>query len=299
LHYTWCYREQNGGFNHDIHYASSTNGGVTWLNNAGAVIANTSLGQTITLNSPGTIIKPVEGTQQMINQQAQCVDGAGRVHVLMSHRRVEPEFEWQLGDSAFGGAETAYYHYFRDPVTRIWSQRQLPTTYAVGSRPKVGYDASANVYAIYNSGSKLIVASASKASSYTDWSIAAVVIGNFSGESLLDQARLKADGILSVYHQENAGSSSLPTNSTLRVIEFVVNVPNPAPVSLSFLGADALVTVAAAPGFSYQLQTRTNLGLGNWENVGGTVAGYAGLLTLPHAGEAIGAQRYYRVVRTP
>jgi hypothetical protein len=40
LHKTWTYRESSAGYaNHDINYASSTDGGFTWKNNAGAAIA--------------------------------------------------------------------------------------------------------------------------------------------------------------------------------------------------------------------------------------------------------------------
>lgn len=300
LHYTWTFREKNGAFNHDIDYAYSTNGGVTWQNNGGATIADKNTSSQISVTSPGIIMKVMDGTQAMINQQAQCVDGDGRVHVLMSHRRPEPSFEWQPGDSAFGGAERAYYHYFRDPFTHVWSQRRLPTTYAVGSRPKVGWDLRGNIYTVFNSGGRLVVASASKASSYTDWAIAAMVNNSFSGEPLLDQNRLTADDILSVFLQENGPSSTTPIGTPLHVVDFAVDVPPSNPVALSFIGTDALVTVSSQTGYTYQLQTTAELELANWQNVGVSVAGNGGLIALPHEDGAQDDKRFFRVIiRTP
>ena len=296
LHYTWTFREGNGAFNHDIHYARSTDGGATWLNNAGGVVANKNSAQSISVTSPGTIVKAIDGTQQMINQQAQCVDGEGRVHVLMFHRRVEPGFEWQLGDGAFGGAETAYYHYFRDPATQAWSQRRLPVTYPVGSRPKVGYDKQANVYVVFRSGGRLVVASASKASVYTDWAIAAVTDYGFGGEPHIDQNRLTADGILSVFLQEDAPASTVPVGTPLHVVEFVVNVPMSNPVSMMFLTTDVVVSVTTQVGFTYQLQTSSNLAPDSWTNVGTAASGTGGLLALPHPNGATDSRRFYRVV---
>jgi hypothetical protein len=298
LHYTWTFREGNGAFNHDLHYARSTDGGVTWLNQAGGVVANRNTSQSINITSPGTIFKAIDGNQQMINQQAQCVDEEGRVHVVMSHRRVEPGFEWQSGDGAFSGADTAYYHYFRDPGTQVWAQRRLPVTYPVTSRPKVGHDQQENVYVVFRSGPRLVVASASKTSSYTDWTIAAVADYGFGGEPLIDQNRLTADGILSVFLQEDAPASTSPTGTPLHVMEFVVNVPVPNPVSIMMLKADVVVSMATEVGFTYQLQTSSSLAPGNWTNLGAAASGTGGLRALTHANGTAGPRRFYRVVIT-
>jgi hypothetical protein len=299
LHYTWTFREK-GTFNHDIHYAYSTNGGATWLNNPGAVVADKSSAQNISVNSPGIILKVIDGTQEMINQQAQCVDRDGRVHVLMSHRRVEPGFEWQAGDSAFGGPDTAYYHYFRDPASGVWSQRRLSVSpYRVGSRPKIGFDQQGNVYAVFTYGGKLVVDSASKASSYSDWANVATLNGAFNGEPLIDQNRLTADGILSVFLQKDGPSSTTPIGTALQVMDFVANVPMPNPVSVMFLKPGIVVTIASQAGYSYQLQTRPNLEAGDWTDVGPALSGTGELLALSHPTGANDPCRFYRVVRTP
>src|SRR5690606_29832469 len=206
--------------------------------------------------------------QLLINQQAQTVDKDGRVHVLMLHRREEPGYAYpNVTTATYSTRGTAYYHYFRDPTTGAWSQRRLPpTAYPVGSRPKIGYDAGGNLYAVYLSYTttadvvagglpgKLVVASASKASDYTDWEVVQVLNTTCYGEPIIDQDRLLADNILSVYIQENStGTGAVGT--PLHVIDFAVNVPEPMPTSLALFGQDDVMSIMATPDSRYQLQT--------------------------------------------
>jgi hypothetical protein len=313
LHHTWTFREAADAANHDICYAYSTNGGVTWLNTAGAIIADTTLGQAIRVDSPGIIVKPLDGRQRLINQQAQCVDNDGRVHVLALHRRVEPGYEWISSESnnQFSTAKTAYYHYFRDPATGVWSQRQIPpTVYAVGSRPTIGFDAQGNVYGVFLSypvgsdvvpgyrNGQLIVASASKASQYSDWEIVQALPLDLNGEPRIDQPHLLANNILSVFIQENSATTTV-VGTPLHVIDFVVGVVQPNPVALDFLGADGLVTVAGETGYTYQLRKTTSLAAPDWITHGAPVPGTGGLLTLPDPNGRIHSQRFYQVIRNP
>jgi hypothetical protein len=126
-----------------------------------------------------------------------------------------------------------------------------------------------------------------------------MVNDGFNGEPLIDQKRLTADGILSVFLQEDGASSTAPIGTPLHLVEFAVNVPQPNPVALSFNGADTMVTVSSQTGYTYQLQTSALLSPADWQNVGLAVAGNGGLISLPHASGAQGSQRFYRVIRTP
>lgn len=312
LHHTWTFREAADAANHDICYAYSPDGGVTWLNNAGLVIADTTTNGAIRVDSPGIIVKVLDGRQRLINQQGQCVDNEGRVHVLALHRRVEPGFEWNPGESnnQFSTAQTAYYHYFRDPVTRVWSQRQIPpAVYGVGSRPAIGFDAAGNVYGVFLSyppgtdavpgyrNGQLVIASASKVSQYTDWEIVQVLPADFNGEPRLDQPRLQANNILSVFIQENSTTATV-VGTPLHVMDFAVGVKTPHPVALDFFGPDALITVRGEPGYAYQLRTKPTLA-GSWTTNGMPVAGSGGLLTLPDPNGRNAGERYYNVMRSP
>jgi hypothetical protein len=313
IHVTWTWREGAGSANHDLCYAYSVDNGVTWRNNAGALIADTSLGQSINLDTPGIIFHPLDAHQLLINQQAQCVDLDGRLHVLVLHRLQDPGYEYPNYTSAnFSTLATAYYHYFRDPTTGAWSQRRIPPSACpVGSRPKIVYDAAGNVYAVclsYPAGTdvvpgytdgRLVIAGASKASQYTDWQVLQVLTNDFNGEPLMDQARLLADNVLSVYIQENSPATSY-VGTPLHVFDFAVNVSEPRSLALNFSGPDSLVTLNAAAGHTYQLQAATTLSPANWSNVGAALTNQVdGLIALPDPNGRAASRRFYRVVTSP
>jgi hypothetical protein len=221
LHYTWTWRESVVASNHDICYAYSPDRGVRWYNNSGALIADTSLGQRIRVDTPGTVVVPLDCRQQLINQQTQCVDDQGRVHLLVRHRRQEAGFEWELGDGAFSGPDTACFHYFRDPATGVWTGSRLPVTHAASSRPDVETKPNGDIYTVFRSDGSLIVAGATAAANYTDWAILTAYGSDFAGEPRLDHGRLRKSGVLSVFLSEGApSSSSEPTPVPLHVIDF-------------------------------------------------------------------------------
>lgn len=235
MHITWTYREGAGTSNHDICHAYSEDLGATWRNHAGALVANTALGQRLSLTSPGILVKRKDMKQLLINQQTQCVTPDGRLHLMMLHRREDPGYEWpNLTTANFSVIGTAYYHYIRDPQTRRWTQRRIPPDIApVGSRPALGYDAQGNLYAVFLTytdrsqvfpgyrGGLLAVATASKLSSYTDWKVAYVSTTRYNGEPQLDRARLEQSNILSVFVQEDSAVTSA-VGTPLHVIEFSV-----------------------------------------------------------------------------
>lgn len=226
IHVTWTWRETaTGGSNHDIMYAYSDDDGATWRNNAG-----TNLGAVMTMNSPGIIVVPMNRGNTLMNQQAQAVDPDGRVHIIMWHLK-----DGQPQINNFTAAPAAYYHYFRDPATSAWTKIELPTSRAVGSRPDMAYDLDGNLYVAYVSPGPgdgqgvtanyytegdLLIATASKASAYTDWTIMHTDTRDFSGEPRIDQNRLLQYGVLSVIMQENSDVISTRTGTPLHVLEY-------------------------------------------------------------------------------
>jgi autotransporter-associated beta strand protein len=248
LHATWTWREGPSTSNHDICHAFSQDGGITWRDTLGNLVANTTLGQSIRVDTPGITIKPLDVNQLLINQQSQCVDQDGRLHVLAFHRREEPEYAYpNVTTAAYSTRGTAYYHYFRDPTTGRWQQRRLPPdAHPVGARPKIAADALGNLYAAYVSyqttadltggrgSGKLVIASTSRASQYTDWEVVRVIDTDangqplpwlFTGEPLLDESRLLEHGVLSVFIQEHGPDSSSALGTPLHVQDFAVISP--------------------------------------------------------------------------
>lgn len=246
LHTTWVWRESNGA-NHDLNYAYSEDGGVTWRNNAGAVVADTANGDSLTLSDAGLVVQPLNLRQGLYNQQGQAVDSNGGVHTVVVHRRQEPGFEYRGTHTPWDPVRSAYHHYYRNPKTGEWSMHRLPVETGVGARATVGVDADGNVYAVYtdrgpedgdykyNPGN-LVIAGATAASGYADWSVLHIEDIDFIGEPQLDASRLLQDGILSVYIQENTAVTSA-TGTPLHVIEFAV--PEPGAAMLMLGGAAA------------------------------------------------------------
>ncbi|TWT36482.1 hypothetical protein KOR34_13880 [Posidoniimonas corsicana] len=235
MHTTWTWRESaTGSSNHDIAYAYSDDNGATWRNNDGAVIGTP--GSPITLNSPGATVVPLDRGNTLMNQQTQIVDPDGRVHTVMWHKTDDA-----APLTGFTTGPAAYYHYFRDPSNTpadpgaAWVRTELPTQRAVGSRPDMGYDADGNLYVTYLSpgpgdgagvaadyytNGDLIIATASKASRWTDWEIVRTDARDFVGEPVLDHARLADSGVVSVFVQENGANQSSSVGTPLRVLEF-------------------------------------------------------------------------------
>jgi hypothetical protein len=244
LHLTWTWRELAGSANHDINYAYSEDGGTTWKNNAGTVVANLAANDPLNISDPGLVVVALDDKQSLYNQMTQGVDSAGRVHTIVEHRRQEPGYEWRSSDPIWDPERSAYYHYFRDPATGEWSQRQLPTETGVGSRARMAIDADGNVYAVYtdrgpedgnykyNPGN-LIISAATAASNYTDWSILYQGTEQFIGEPFIDKTRLLEDGILSIMVQLDSPGTTM-TGTPLRIMEFAA-VPEPTSASLLVL----------------------------------------------------------------
>ena len=239
LHATWTWREQGDDSNHDICYAYSPDRGVKWYNNAGTLIADNSgsSGPTVPTNisveSPGIVVVPLDSRQMLINQQSQTVDAQGRVHVVVSHRRQDPGYEWTLGDGAFGGVDDAYHHYVRDPGTGVWTRQILPLSQQPGNRPDIEATTNGDLYAVFQTSGRLVIAGATAAAAYTDWTILATEGNNYASEPRLDHARLRRAGVLSVLVQENAPASTEPTPVPIRVLDYALG-----PVFDAFAGQD-------------------------------------------------------------
>jgi len=260
LHASFTWRETaNGTANHNLNYISSDDGGFSWLNDSGGLVAG--FDETVSILSGGIIIgsqadyitpfvaggsstniaEPlglIDRRQTLINQQGQTVDAEGGVHILMWSR--EDESTYDSGDFAFDSSEAAYFHYYRDPVTGDWSRNQIPgvdqdgNRVDVGSRGQIGIDSNGNAFAAFASpgianpndsrnyleNGSLVIAGASRVGNYQDWTILYHDTSTvFEGEPHIDQERLRRDGVLSVFLQETSSNNSV-TGSNMHVLDF-------------------------------------------------------------------------------
>lgn len=228
LHLSYVYRENFGkgrggnGTNHDIYYAQSPDGGRTWKNTAGDVVSSidgkTDGGQTVgdravpkqfSLASPGLRVVELDQTSSLMNQQTQAVDSKGGFHMLMWHRdpaKAKPPVKtWEL-------EESSYFHYWRSPAGE-WKTAILPGR--VGMRPRLGFDAADDLYAVYVvpktpvladrirfEDGQLVVARATAAGQWSDWTILTTLPGPYLGEPMIDVPRLRDHSVLTVFAQD-------------------------------------------------------------------------------------------------
>ena len=201
LHTTWVKRETpDASTNHDLSYIYSDDSGRTWHNNAGDSIGTTGTDPVI-IQEP--LVWDIPINSKLINQEAQTVDHEGRVHVFQ--RKNDGVLNYQ-------------FHYWRD-LDGTWHETNTKLRTGIWyQRSKIAVDENNNLYALMP---KLIIASATAASEWTDWSIINLEDHNrFHSEPLYDWYRLhQGDSILSVVYQEaNSGN--------IVVMDYQLGIPN-------------------------------------------------------------------------
>ena len=202
----WC--SGSGLGNHDIGYASSPDGGMTWLNNDGEVIGRTGTSDLITVDDEHVVV-PVSINRGLINQEAQTYDSQGRIHVMTSYFNDEDLAE-------IGGCHTSTYsqraqyakpfHHWRDAGGE-WHTLELPFYNNSAGRSKLLFDKHDTAYVVLPDGR---IAAATEATDWTDWR---VVFDDPAvdplAELIVDRTRLLDESVLSVaYLQAGNGAAS-------------------------------------------------------------------------------------------
>ncbi|KAI1479074.1 hypothetical protein K445DRAFT_18969 [Daldinia sp. EC12] len=208
LHATWVYRgfvwyegwddpldtkhkQQRGPNsaenNHNICYAYSDDGGRSWLNGAGELIADVPKGESVRPDAPGIVAFSIPKGSGLSNQEAQAVDHEGGVHVL-NRDAVDGEQKWK--------------HYYRSPQG-TWTQRALPHVQGVkgGKRGRLAVSKEDDLYLILpdHAAPVLTILKASKTSNYSDYELVWQETGFPPTEPLVDTTRLDYDNVLSVF----------------------------------------------------------------------------------------------------
>ena len=233
LHLSYVYRENFGkdkggnGTNHDIFYVQSPDFGRTWKNSAGEVVSSIdgksdggkAVPKQFSLASPGLQVVELNQNSSLMNQQTQAVDSTGGFHMLLWHRdpakAKPPARPWTPEQSS-------YFHYRRSPEG-IWKTTILPGN--AGSRARLAFDAADNLYAVYTvpkqpakpqglrfDDGQLVIARATAAKQWSDWTILLTRPGPCLGEPTIDMPRLRTDSVLSVCVQDfpNADGQATP-----------------------------------------------------------------------------------------
>ena len=101
-----------------------------------------------------------------------------------------------------------------------------------------------DIYTVFRSEGRLVVAAATAAANYSDWTILTAYGANLGSEPRLDHARLRKGGVLSVFISESAPPSSRPAGVPLHVIDFATGS-----IFEAHAGQDLLVTDENGDGF--------------------------------------------------
>jgi hypothetical protein len=240
----WCAPGSVG--NHDLGYASSPDGGMTWRNNDGLVIGETGTTDLISLDDPHVVVEqPIDAG--LMNQEAQAFDSAGRLHVMTS---MVSESDLAL----LGGCVSDFYpqraalarpsHHWRDR-DGSWHTMELPTRSNSSGRTKLAFDRHDTAYVVLPD-ARIMAATAR--SGWTDWKLVfeARDVDNVS-ELIFDRQRLERDGVLTVAYQEPGVPRNAP--SAFRIADFRLGtgqgdrpkstVPEAAPVPFEGTANDA------------------------------------------------------------
>jgi BNR repeat-containing family member len=224
LYATFTWREGNtavlcasGGLaNHDTGYVYSDDKGRTWHNNAGTLVATTGSATQVAVGSAGLVVDPLSVDHGLMNQESQEIDSSGQPHVVISY--VPGRFTQCV--SSYAADRTAYarpFHLYRDSAG-AWHKMEIPVALASSGRSQLVLDAADNAYVVMPFGR---VVTASKASGWSDWTVAYAGSGlNVFGEVIVDRSRVRSDGILSIMYQQ---ASSGTTPSALRVLDLRLN----------------------------------------------------------------------------
>jgi len=221
LHATFTWREGNtavlcnsGGLaNHDTGYVYSDDRGRTWRTSAGTVVATTGGSTAVSVSTSGHVVDPLNVDHGLINQESQAIDSAGQPHAIISYvpgRFTQCVSNYVTQRQSSGRA----FHVYRT-VSGGWVKMEIPVPLNAFGRSRIVFDPADNAYVVLPYGR---IVTASRASGWTDWTVRFDGAGlNAFGEVLVDEQRVRGDGVLSVLYQQR---SSGTTPSAVRVVDF-------------------------------------------------------------------------------
>ncbi|TBU45349.1 hypothetical protein BD309DRAFT_1017869 [Dichomitus squalens] len=189
--------------NHDLNFAFSPDLGETWQNNWNQTIANLTAEQPILPVSAGIVIFGIPKYGGILNQEAQTVDGQGRVHVLNRENTTGTE-QW--------------YHYWRS-TTQHWTRTALPppselqtinnitgTPTVIGKRGKIVAPPQSSSHSLLlilpdnaANSTGLSILRSTAAGHFRDWEVVWEAASGNAWEPLFDRYRLEEDGVLSLF----------------------------------------------------------------------------------------------------
>jgi hypothetical protein len=249
LHLTWTWRErapQLAGLaaNHDLAYAYSDDGGLTWFNNAGRPVADLAADDPITIDDPGLVVVDAPIGRWLVNQGSLTLDGRGQPHVFTSMSTRETLNEER--------ADRHYVHAWRAPDS-AWHWSWVDDVDTGGAPPPVRGDIvvtpADDVLLLFAVDRTLFSAHATAAASWEDWRFTAAGALPSYGELSADVTRFAGDGVLSVAIVETDGERAA---FSVRDLEFQLPGDPGAPSDLRARLAEAAISLHWSGGYLAQ-----------------------------------------------
>ncbi|HTB62993.1 MAG TPA: BNR-4 repeat-containing protein, partial [Opitutales bacterium] len=216
LHLAWCWREtSNASTNHDLCYARSRDGGLTWENSAGKILT-----VPITAQSDATVF-PIAQGQNLMNQCTLATDAQGRPHIAYYCNGPDgvPQYFHLWFDGEKWSAQQV------SQRTLKFSLSGTGTLSIPISRPEIAVSHTGVAYLItrdaeFGGGVRLYAARPP----YAQWQVLDVVAGPLGDwEPSYDLVRWRRDGVLSLFvlpvHQGNNERTTNFPPQTARVVE--------------------------------------------------------------------------------
>jgi hypothetical protein len=222
LHVSWCWRDDYSGCsNHDLLYAYSDDDGRTWKDTHDTVVAKTEYmtpgwvyteGKCLNTSKPTLYIETIPYNKGYINQESQCADSKGRIHILNSYMTDGTNTDWKTSRTL-----CVLHHHYRD-TAGVWHHNLIyKNSSKVHSycRSQIILDAFDNAYVIANGAE---IYAATSANNYKDWELLTDEdLNRFCSEPQVDHNAIK-DGILSFVY--------LSRNNQIAVIDYLLDNPN-------------------------------------------------------------------------
>jgi hypothetical protein len=204
LHVSWCWRDDyGGGSNHDLCYAYSDDDGHTWKDTHDTIVAKTehltpawttTTGACLNTSKPTLYIEKIPYYKGYINQESQCTDSKGQVHILNSYMTDSTNTHWATSRTL-----AVLHHHYRD-TAGVWHHLLIKNngrnvhSYC---RAQIILDANDNAYIIANGAE---IYAATSANNYTDWDLLTDQDqGRFCSEPQIDHNAIKEGRLSFVY----------------------------------------------------------------------------------------------------
>ena len=313
LFLTWTWRETPAyESNHDLFYAQSPDGGVTWQRSDNTPytlpICQSGIHETGSTNSIPEKIVSIPQNYSLINQAGMCLDGNNDPVIAT----------WWAPASGSGDYRRQYIVAFPDS-NGVWQTRQVSnrTNDPAGTmkldadvsdlgRPVVVADKDNRLIVLYrdNFGSNGLTVVHSLPYAVdplrTNWTTIDLTSDNLGGyEPVIDLSRWQRDNVLDILYQPIGGQGApAPENnaSQVAVLEWdtaaYFNHNPPMQIALTNANQDVALSWPSQTGWGYKVQTSTNLT--SWTDLG-TLNGNEATLQYVHTNATADPARFWRL----